>query len=243
MTADAVLNLLFPSRCPLCGTASDRHAANPVCRPCWNTIRRYEGPACFVCGIPLPSSHASRCARCLACAPDYSRVYFFGIYEGALRKAIHLLKYQGIRRMSKPLYGLLNLIPLPGVDAVVPVPVHKSRLKQREYNHAALLAYHVAKKKGIPILLDILHKKTETPPQAGLDARLREKNVRGSIVALHPATNMHVLLIDDVVTTGATVNECASALIGAGASEVSVLALARSVKNSDHIHENTSNHL
>jgi competence protein ComFC len=114
-----------------------------------------------------------------------------------------------------------------GIDAVIPVPLSPSGLKERGFNQALLLAYHLSKKKNLPLLMDVLAKITDTPPQVGLSAKERAANVRKAFACRKKLSDMSILLIDDVMTTGATANACSKELLKAGARNVYVLTLSR----------------
>ena len=114
-----------------------------------------------------------------------------------------------------------------GIDAVIPVPLSPSGLKERGFNQALLLAYHLSKKKNLPLLMDVLQKVADTPPQVGLSAKERAANVRKAFACRKKLSDMSILLIDDVMTTGATVNACSKQLLKAGAKNVYVLTLSR----------------
>lgn len=152
----------------------------------------------------------------------------FGLYEGTLATAINLFKFHGIKRLSRPLGGLLLAYNMHGIDALVPVPLSVSSLRKRGFNQSLLLAHAIAKKRKLRIIGDGLIKKTETSPQLGLSAQQRLKNIKGAFRAVKNFSGMRVLLIDDVMTTGATANECSRQLLKAGADEVLVLTLSRS---------------
>jgi ComF family protein len=220
-------NILYPSRCPLCGNSADVFSHAPVCGLCWSEIRRYTGPSCRVCALPFTSEHARLCGQCLKKSPPFSKVITYGLYEGSLREAINQFKFHGVRRLSKPLGSLLLASDLPAVDAVVPVPVTVRKLRERGFNQSLLLAKIIAKKIRVPLLMDTLLKKKETPPQIGLTARERLMNLRNAFTVKGSVDAMRLLLVDDVMTTGATVTECSKQLMKAGAEEVIVLTLAR----------------
>jgi ComF family protein len=150
------------------------------------------------------------------------------VYEGTLRKAIHLLKFNGIKRLAQPLATLLSELPIPEADGIVPVPLHSRRLMTREFNQTALLARYLSLHSGIPLLLDVLKKIKETPPQTEVTGKERLKNMNGSFVACKDVSGLRLILVDDVVTTAATASECARVLAKAGAESVTVVALARS---------------
>ncbi len=223
-----VLNLLFPSRCPMCGSISDDHLHNPICSTCFGSINRYLGPSCRVCGIPAVSPHTGLCKSCSEEPPPFSAIMYYGVYEGVLREAIHLLKYGGIRRLGKPLSALLTDLPLPDADVIVPVPLHRRRLLEREFNQTAVLARHLSKSLAISLSLTTLIKTRETPRQTEMTGRERLRNLRNAFAVTGDVTDASVLLVDDVITTTATVRECARTLRQAGAKQVTAVALARS---------------
>jgi len=154
---------------------------------------------------------------------------YFGIYEGTLRESIHLLKFGGIKRLAKPLSELLMTLPASRCDAIVPVPLHKKKLREREFNQTALLGRHLSKIMKTPLLLHSLQKVRETKLQTEVSGKERHVNLRKAYAASRDISGKNILLVDDVVTTGATIEECASTLKRAGAKNVEVIALARSM--------------
>lgn len=229
MPINKLLNLLFPSKCPVCNNISESTAYNPICTECWDSIERYSGPACNICGIPTVSNYTITCESCLRTKPPFSQILYYGIYEGVLKEVIHLLKFNGIKRLSKPLGVLLYELPIPKADAVVPVPLHKKNLVQREFNQTSAISRYLSKKLNIPLLLNALQKTRETRLQTEVSGKERLKNVKNAYLASEEINGRDLLLVDDVITTGATVRECSKALIGAGAKSVTVVALARSM--------------
>jgi ComF family protein len=225
----SILNLLFPSQCPLCFSHSDNHSHNPICSKCWSTIARYEGPACSICGLPTVSIYTSICAECLAKKPPFSKINCYGIYDGALKESIHLLKFQGVKRLAKPLSELLVTQCSNDYDAVVPVPLHIKKLKEREFNQTALLGRFLSRSINKPLLLAALIKTRETELQTAVSGKERRANLRGAFSISQDISGMRLLLVDDVITTGATVRECAATMKRAGAKEIRVVALARSM--------------
>jgi ComF family protein len=160
--------------------------------------------------------------------PYFIRATSFGLYEDSLAEAINLFKFHGIKRLSRPLGSLFLDHDMHGIDALVPVPLSIRSLRKRGFNQSLLLAHTIARKRKLRIIADGLIKKIETPPQLALPAKQRLKNMRGAFRAVKNFSGLRVLLIDDVMTTGATANECSRQLLTAGADEVSVLTLARS---------------
>jgi ComF family protein len=220
-------NILYPARCPLCGNLSDVFTHSPICGSCWSKTQRYTGPSCRVCAIPFASEHARVCGQCLKKPPPFSRVITYGLYEGVLREAINQFKFCGLRRMSKPLGRLLLGFDIPAVDGIVPVPLTVGRLRERGFNQSLLLAEIISKKIRAPLLMDILVKNKETPPQIGLTAKERLLNLRNAFAVKGNVKGLRLLLVDDVMTTGATITECSKQLMKSDAGEVIVVTLAR----------------
>jgi ComF family protein len=151
----------------------------------------------------------------------------FGIYEGILAEAINLYKFHGIKRLAGPLGEFLIDFSPELIDAVVPVPLSVSGLRNRGFNQSLLLAKTFADRKDIPLVMDGLLKCRETGPQIGLSAKERAKNLKDAFSVARRFDGYRVLLVDDVMTTGSTANECSRQLLRVGAEEVSVLTLAR----------------
>jgi len=222
-----LLNILYPSQCPMCGTSSDVFNLSPICSSCWSGIRRYRGPSCKVCALPFVSEHSKVCGQCLKKTPPFSKVITYGLYEDILAEAINQLKFHGIKRISKTLGRLLLSLDLPETEGIVPVPVTIKRLRERGFNQSLLIARVIEKESKVPLLMDTLLKKKETPPQIGLSAKERLLNLKNAFEVKGNIKGRRLLLVDDVMTTGATVTECSKVLMKAGAEEVIVLTLAR----------------
>jgi ComF family protein len=189
---------------------------------------------CVSCGTPFLNRHPldeeGRCGLCRSGARGFDAAWCYGEYGGALRKLIHLFKYRRMRPLAKPL-GILIALGLPrGVefDVVVPVPLHWMRRWRRGFNQSELLGRAVARRCGIPVLA-ALRRRRATRAQAGLTNAGRRENVDGAFEQNRRCSleGKRVLLIDDVMTTGATAAACAKVLRRAGAKSVAVLALAR----------------
>jgi len=178
--------------------------------------------------MPFSSEYSMICGHCVKKAPPFSMVINYGLYEGVLAEAINLLKFHGLKRLSKPLGRLLLSLDLPEMDGIVPVPLNIKRLRERGFNQSLLIAHGISKVKGVPLLMDILLKKKETPPQIGLSAKERLLNLKNSFEVKGNIKGLRLFLVDDVMTTGATVTECSKDLMKAGSKEVIVLTLARS---------------
>jgi ComF family protein len=210
-----------------------------VCDECLNSPAPLDAEYfCAVCNTPFinayPLDDRGVCAACRAGLRGFDHAASFGLYEGALRNLIHLFKYSGMKPLARPLavYMERALSTDERFDAIVPVPLHWRKKWDRGFNQSDLLARHVAKKRGIPVLR-ALRRKRSTATQAGLASAGRRRNVAGAFV-LRSTTktdprlaDKRILLIDDVMTTGATASACASVLKRGGAKSVSLLTLAR----------------
>ncbi len=174
-----------------------------------------------------------QCGDCREKPPKYDRAISAAIYETALAEAIHLFKYSKKANWSKPLGRLLHtrVSDFGKLDVILPVPLHAKRLRQREFNQSLLLAREVSLAFGIPLQVNNLRRVRWTQPQIELNGDERRKNVRGAFEVKWPdqVQDQSILLIDDVFTTGATVNECARVLKKAGTEVVNVLTVARMV--------------
>jgi ComF family protein len=222
-----ILNALYPSTCPACSCRTDNISVAPFCLACWATIERYSGASCRICAEPFETDYSGICGQCIKNPPPFSKAISYGIYDRVLAQAIHALKFQKTRRLHKPLGSLMLRIDVPGMDAIVPVPMHPRGLRERGFNQSLLLAKVIAKRSGVPLILDGLLKKKDTPPQIGLTAKERTNNLAGAFSAVRSFSGMHVLLVDDVMTTGATTRACAKQLRLSGASDIVVCTLAR----------------
>ena len=189
---------------------------------------------CATCGTPFlneyPLGADGRCGMCRAGAIAFDAAYCFGSYEDSLRELIHLLKYTRVKPLARTLGGyLLRALPVDtAFDAVVPVPLHWRRRWERGFNQAKLLAREVSRKRGVP-LIEPLRRVRATTTQTGLTNAKRRDNVAGAFRVRRGSTirNLRILLVDDVMTTGATASACASVLKRAGARSVTLLTLAR----------------
>jgi competence protein ComFC len=177
--------------------------------------------------MPFSSEYSTACGQCLKKPPPFSKVIEYGLYEGVLAEAINQIKFHGLKRLSKPLGRLMLSLDFPEVNGIVPVPLTIKGLRARGFNQSLLIARFLSKEMRIPLLIDVLFKKKETHPQIGLSAKERLLNLKNAFETKGNIENLSILLVDDVMTTGATVTECSKALMKAGAREVFVLVLAR----------------
>jgi ComF family protein len=226
---------LFPDDCRVCGKPLHEISRIPVCGDC---LRRPAAIAadyyCVDCKTPFlnrfPLDEKGRCSLCRLGLTGFDTVYTFGSYEDTLRELIHLFKYNQVRPLARPLGALLaRAIPREHrFDLIIPMPLHWKKRWSRGYNQSELLAREVSRRWGVPVSKTVRRVKT-TAPQAGLSNSKRRLNVRGAFRITKGANlkGLRVLLIDDVLTTGATAGACASVLKRAGASHVAVAAVAR----------------
>ncbi|MBI4837753.1 MAG: ComF family protein [Nitrospirae bacterium] len=223
-----LLNVLFPESCPVCRKPSTFHKTAPICAECWDGISPYNGAICRICGKSLVSDASIECGGCITKKPVFKQARSFGLYDGTLKEAINLLKYHKIKRLSKPLSAIISTAEITGTDAVLPVPLYKKRLRHREFNQSALLAKYLAGNMGVPLAMGCLVKVRDTMPQVGLSAQEREKNIKNAFEVRDKGfiQGKTLMLVDDVITTGATVRECSRQLKKAGAKYIYVMALA-----------------
>jgi ComF family protein len=239
-----LLDVVFPWHCYHCRQPIASAQQGGFCDGCWRSIRLITPPYCPCCGEPFRSpialtySPAYRCGACRAHPPSFDHARAIGRYEGPLRQAIHQLKYRGKLHLKQPLLHLAlehfdAHFPAAVFDAIIPVPLHRERLMQREFNQATVLARGVAHYLHIPVLERLLVRVRSTRPQVELSGRERRQNVRHAFAVTHAAAlaDKQVLVVDDVFTTGATLGEIARTLKVAGARRVDVFALARVVQD------------
>lgn len=229
------MSLFFPDACRICERPLANASRIPVCPDCLKVPEPLSAEFfCICCRMPFlnraPLDEQGRCPLCRAGARGFDAAYSFAAYEGRLRKLIHLLKYGRIRPLAGPLGSwLVSALPRDqAFDAVTAVPLHWRRLWQRGFNQSALLARSVARRYGVPLIAALRRKRT-TVSQAGLTHSQRRANVSGAFVVKRrqAVEGRRILLVDDVMTTGATASACGMALKRAGARHVSVLTLAR----------------
>ena len=231
------LHMVFPMNCRTCDKTLEDDPVPFFCQPCWNRIEPIRLPCCPRCAHPFPSPHALAhspehlCGPCRKHPPAYHRAWTPYAYQSPLKEAIGLLKYRGKTHLAPALAHLIvQTHPAPSnVDVLIAVPLHPDRLREREYNQALLLAHHLGRQWNLPVLIDALRRTRPTPPQTSLTRRERLKNLRRCFAVATPSAveGKNTLLVDDVFTTGTTVNECAKALKKAGAEAVYVQTLAR----------------
>jgi ComF family protein len=235
-----LVDVILPWHCYHCGQPSASDGRGGFCASCWNMIRLIRPPYCPCCGAPFRSpialtySPEYRCGACRTKPPPFDHARAIGRYEGPLRQAIHLLKYRGKLRLQQPLLQLTlehfdANFPGTTYDVIIPVPLHRERLMQREFNQAAVIARGLARHLNVPMLERLLVRVRSTRPQVELSGSERRQNVKQAFAVTNAAglEDRRVLVVDDVFTTGATLGEVARTLKAVGATQVDVFALAR----------------
>ena len=236
---DALLTVAYPQVCRVCGGSVEERALGVACRECWNSTRIFTGTEtiCWQCGALLPgleqSADIRREVRCHSCdLQSFSAARAVGLYEKALRESVLGLKRQphvsGV--VMKLLVETAKREPLNKATRIIPVPLHDQRFKERGFNQALVIAEALAKHLKLPLDETSLARiRGSEKYRAGLDPKGRRDTVNHAFLVRYPrlVEDESILLVDDVFTTGATVNACAEALVKAKARQVFVLTIAR----------------
>ncbi len=229
----SLADLIVPPVCLACRTPLAGH--DQICGACWRDIRFIRPPLCDRLGLPMPFGVGDVMISAAAAAdpPPYNRARAVAAHEGVMRDLIHAFKYAD-RHDARRLFGrwlAQAAAPLlPGADVIVPVPLAPGRLLQRQFNQSAIIAQELSRCTGLAFDPYSLRRVRKTRSQVGLSRAERQSNVRGSFAVssrrARALAGRNVILVDDVITTGATVGACARTLLAAGAGRVDVLALA-----------------
>ncbi len=254
---DILKNALFPLKCRMCDHffhPSDNHRRVPegtsepqdigdifcslmaqhLCPVCARQFMAAESPICRCCGLVFKSRQGEDhlCGECLQSEKPYGKARAAGVHDQALMSIMHAYKYGGKVQLAGPLSKLLTAVferhwPADAMDLVLPIPLHPTRFRERGFNQAYLLV----RPWGDIVERDILQRKWPTSPQTGLGRKERFRNVRGAFAVKDPLAvkNRRILLVDDVYTTGATVQECARILKKCNAAQVDILTVGRAV--------------
>lgn len=235
--AQKILDLVLPPRCVVSGVEVDRQGM--LAPDIWKGLRFISAPQCECCGLPFDYEvdEGTICAGCIENQPVFTSARSALVYDDGSRDLILRFKH------ADQMHSVVSFLPwlktagdemLGGVDMLVPVPLHRWRLLKRRYNQAAVMAWALGRFANVPAIPDALLRVRPTPSQGHLKAKERAENVKKAFIVneRHKAgiASKNIVLIDDVLTTGATVNECAKALLDGGAARVDVLTLARVVR-------------
>ena len=238
---DSLLALVYPQPCAVCGGSVESRALGVACATCWQRTRMFSGAetVCWKCGL-LSTGTVERekreQVRCHRCDQDaFAAARACGVYEGALRASVLLLKRQPhlCRKLRDQLVKIQKQYPLNRVTRIVPVPLHAEREKARGFNQATLIGRALSRATALPLdEISLVRAHHTNRHRAGMDAKGRRETVENAFRVTYPAlvAGERVLLVDDVFTTGATVSSCAKTLLDAGATEVYVLTIARPLR-------------
>jgi len=244
MIAQGLFAALFPSDCRLCGAPLANISRLPGCLECISAMQPISVGTCEICGEGMAglvrSAEMRTCGACLETRPWFEKACAYGSYDDELRELIHLLKYEQVTPAADVLGGMLAgaiaKLEIPRPVVMIPVPLHSSKLRQRRFNQAELIARAALKRPvmpGVELATNLLMRQRATVSQVGLTRPQRAENIRGAFRVEHPEqiSGRSILLIDDVLTTGTTASECARVLRKSGAEKVWVATVARTLKN------------
>ncbi len=230
--ARIVLDTLLPPHCLTCDTLVDR--PGQFCPACFRETQFITAPHCLTCGAPFPHAQPGMivCAGCAADPPPWGEARAALAYDAQSRRLVLAFKHSDRTELATALARMMaraGAALLPRADLLVPVPLHRTRLFARRYNQSALLARALSRLSGVPHLPDALRRTRATRSLGELSAAARARMLEGAIAVRRPAAveGRHILLIDDVLTSGATARNCTLALLDAGAAGVDVLVTAR----------------
>lgn len=226
---------LLPAVCAGCN--SYRNADQPLCDLCLDRLSDLPLAHCPTCSLPYPSADSGihLCGKCSSQTPPFSKVHALGCYEGFLRELIQRLKYHRLPILDRPLGQLLTdkltrAQAMDNIDCILPVPLHPSRLRERTFNQSLLIARQISRHSSCPVAHKTLERTRTTQTQQTLNVTERQKNLKHAFEVCADIKGARLLLVDDVMTTGATARACTSALIAAGATEVRIAVLARAAR-------------
>lgn len=224
------LDILLPPRCLGCGEGLAGHGR--LCAACWSGLAFITEPCCAACGYPFELSMpgGGLCGACTARRPPWRRGRSALVYDDASRDLVLAFKRGDRTELAVPLAAMMVQAGgalLADCELVLPVPLHRGRLFARRFNQSALLSRAIARAGGLDHAPDLLVRVRATASQGGLDRRRRHSNVRGAFRLRRPVEGRRVLLVDDVLTTGATAAAATRVLLAGGAAAVDVLTLAR----------------
>lgn len=229
-----IFHILFPRRCPICDQVLAAGEGR-VCKKCQKRTEVITEPICKRCGKPIAKAGEEFCFDCSQRQAAFERGYAVWVYDKYMRKSIAGFKYAGRKEYSRfyveeLVYHLGSRLERLGLDAVMPVPLHKEKLRFRGFNQAEVLAEGIGKKMGLPVYTNVLFRVKNTIPQKGLSDRERRENLKHAFRVNAKRKELipqlkRVLLVDDIYTTGATIDACAKALKKAGVAEVYFVCL------------------
>ena len=229
---DAALDVIYPRvDCVSCGRRLEKSAVHGLCGNCLEFMPFIRAPRCSACGKPLEAAVDRLCPDCREYGHDFDQALSVFEYSVSVRELVHRYKYDKEFSLSRTLgFFLSELLQESGwqADVIVPVPLHKNRLKSRGFNQATLLGDYLSCHHGIPCMDDLLIRRIDTKTQTGFNRWERAENLRNAfaVVQPDPIRGKNILLIDDVYTTGATADSCSRVLRQSGAQRIYVLTIA-----------------
>lgn len=233
-----LFDLLLPPTCAFCRAEAPTLSPAGICPNCLTQLLPLPAARCSRCALPYPTEDGGPhlCEACLRRPPDFSGVVAVGVYQELLRESIHRFKYEQGIHLDYPLGALLAQrlatdAPEFRPALILPVPLHPLRLRERGYNQSLLLARRLGKELRVPTESRRLRRIRPTPPQQGLSLADRQRNLRGAFTLSAPLCSEKILLIDDVMTTGATLRECAQVLKTGGAGDILIAVLGRAPRH------------
>lgn len=230
-----LVSVLLPSPCVVCGEELPiRNRRGSCCGACWEALPRLQPPRCERCALPWDTSETPEsftCADCVAEPPPLEWIDAWGRYERGLAELLQAFKFRGhdflARHLGELLCEVLERRDEPAFDLIVPVPMHRTKRRQRGYNQAALLAHVLSRRTGVAVDEGALVRIEERGTQASLPKAARRTNVSGSYAALERVKGLRILLVDDIATTGETLRACALELQRRKAAGVAALVVAK----------------
>lgn len=226
-----ILDLIYPRYCPLCEEILP-YQGGSICPGCVKKLKKVEAPRCFRCGKMLGDEGVEYCRDCQETPKHFERGYPAFVYTGSIKKALYAFKYKNQRDYARFFSKCIWQIYGPDlrklqVEGIVPVPIHKSRKRRRGYNQAQLLAKELSTYMNIPVYPHYLLRKIKTNPQKDLGEKSRFKNLKNAFkIGGNKIKLKRVLLVDDIYTTGATIESCTQVLLKAGAETVFYTSVA-----------------
>lgn len=233
---ESLVDVVYPLNCLICRAKLNASQYSPLCSDCFSSIKKINPPFCIKCGKPLEIAltPSNKCLNCRKQEYNFDRAWSSTKYDGVMRECIHKLKYNrkfSLGNMfSRILIEFVNkYMEINKFDFIIPVPLHRTKLREREFNQAQMLAEPLSSNFNKRLLSKNIYRIRYTLSQSELSLQERRENIRGAFGISNPELikGKDILIIDDVFTTGATVNECASLLKRNGAGLIEVLTLAR----------------
>lgn len=222
-----ILDLIYPVKCPFCGTVT----GDGICEECRKRIQKIEEPYCMKCGKPVQEKEQEYCYDCGRKAHEFEEGRGLWLHKSPVSDALYAFKYQN-RRIYGEIFGRELAETYGGylrrkkVNLIIPIPLHRKKLRSRGYNQAEILARVLSEETGIPLETKLLVRQRATAPQKQLNDKARRKNIRGAFAARGTADGKNIVLVDDIYTTGSTLDEAARILRKAGAQNVFFLTIS-----------------